>query len=137
MFNADATHCKGGTLYRLTSFDANGHVVPVLQKWSVHNESKEAWKQIAQSARLLYGSKLNDDDVVIISDRDKGLLSGLHEELDRTHSRVCHKHLKDDVLKQCGASQVPIFEKIAFASSDAEFNAAFETANLRLKAFLG
>ena len=54
MFNADATHCKGGTLYRLTSFDANGHVVPVLQKWSVHNESKEAWKQIAQSARLLY-----------------------------------------------------------------------------------
>ena len=69
-----------------------------------------------RSATLLCGSKLNDNDVVIISDRDNGLHKKMHEELDRTLSRACHHHLMADVFKYCGAPAM--FNKILFLRWD-------------------
>lgn len=73
VFNADAAHCNAGTLFRITTFDAAGHVVPVLQIWSAYNESTEMWSRTGEVAKSIYGGKLNDKSVVIVSDRDKEL----------------------------------------------------------------
>jgi hypothetical protein len=137
VFNVDAAHCSQGTLFRLTSFDAAGHVVSALDVWSAFNEAKGPWSEFGDCALRLYGGKLDSSSVAVVSDRDKGLRGGFHDKLVSASSRHCHKHLKADVIKLCGADQGTIFDKIAFATTASSFDAAFAQGNNRLQAMLG
>jgi hypothetical protein len=140
VFNADAAHCqKGGTLFRVTAYDANGNVVVVLTYYTIATESSATWRVVANLLKEIYGENFGNAHTVVISDRDKGLICGFHEVLPEVHSIFCHNHLARDVKGKFGRIYGPIraaaFARLAYATTEAEFKSLWDT-NPALQVFL-
>jgi hypothetical protein len=137
VLQADAAHVAfGGCLLRLVGSDSGRHTVPVLSKWSAQNESTQTWAKLGNEAVQLYGDAINNAAMGAISDRDKGLISGLFGALDRVADTACHTHLKVDVGKHCGPAAVKPFVAMAFAPTVDRFQRLKSKAPLRLLAYL-
>lgn len=137
VLQADAAHVSfGGCLLRLLGTDSGRHTVPVLTKWSAQNESTQIWAKLGNEAVQVYGDEINNATRGAISDRDKGLISGLFGALTLVSDTVCHTHLKADVGKYCGPAAVKAFVAMAFAPTVDRFLRLKSKAPPRLLAYL-
>jgi len=137
LFDIDACHCSNGMLYRIMGKDANRMSVPGLEQWPIHNEASVQWKQVLVILKSIYGVVLDNEDVVFISDEQKGLKTALRSELPKANLFMCQKHLEAEVTTHCGHGASAKFLSLASAKRHEQFNALLDEAPLALTKYLG
>jgi hypothetical protein len=111
----------------------------LIERWDARQESKRTWTATASNANEFHEGRLNVDDDALLSDRDKGLVGGVHDVLDKTHSRSCNKHMGNEIVLKFGAhgpARKMQFQKMAFATTQSQFDSAWKAANADLIAWL-
>lgn len=74
---------------------------------------------------------INQTDVTLVSDRDKGLVAA-DSVLDQTHRAYCCQHIADNIQTSFGLAARKLFWKIAYARSELLFeNALAELEELQ------
>jgi hypothetical protein len=131
-----ACHCKNGILYRAFLKDANRMSVPALEGWSIHNEGTVQWKRFLVKLKAIFGNAIDNEDMVFISDQQKGLERALAEVLPKAPLFMCQKHLGAEVTMHCGQSASAHVLSMANCTRHADFNDLWETAPEKLKKYL-
>lgn len=92
----DGTHLKAkylGILLIAVTLDANFEVVPLAYA-VVISENEDNWCWFLHNLRIAYPEiDADGKNTTIISDRDKGLIEGVHSELDGAIHCLCVHHL--------------------------------------------
>ena len=134
MFGIDAAHMKhrkyNGQLLLFVGRDgANRNLVLACALVPSENKENYLWflENIKQAAGI--NTRLNREENVIISDRDKGIAGALGEALEKVHQTKCFKH----IMRNCRAAmakkrapQLGFHESVAWAACSAETEAEFE-----------
>jgi MULE transposase domain len=103
---ADAAHLKtkeGGNLFTLTVKDANGQLALLAFMLSCRNESLPSWRIFFENVLDAYGDRINQPDVVIVTDGDKGGREALKSVLPNVCQFMCSRHLGANIAKVSGA----------------------------------
>ncbi|KAH7842315.1 hypothetical protein Vadar_003886 [Vaccinium darrowii] len=99
----DGYHLKGeysGQLHTTVGVDANDAMYPMAYS-VVETESKDTWTWFSTLLKMdLKITGANEQQWTFISDRQKGLLSALEEEVPRAEKRHCAKHLLTNFQKR-------------------------------------
>lgn len=109
-------------------FDANERVIPCA--WAlVLTEDEDYWTWFMEFLRdNLLGNPQSRwfNQMVIMSDRDKGLANAIKAVFPRARAAFCCQHIADNVRTRYGISSVSYFWKCARAKTEGKFKAAFE-----------
>ncbi|KAE8233607.1 hypothetical protein CF326_g1353 [Tilletia indica] len=130
----DGTFLKGKVklvLLLAATFDANDSLV-ILAWGLVASESTSSWSWFIRHLKAAF-PRIEAPVITIVSDRDKGLLAAVDEELpDVSHAYCCY-HLAANLKKHHGASTQPLFWRCVYATSESEFNRAMDQIRERCK----
>lgn len=85
----------------LVASDGNNQIVP-LAVAIVRSESDNSWQYFFQHA-VRHMPRLNSSDMVIVSDRCKGLENGVSSNCPDAHHVFCSAHLARNVCQRCDA----------------------------------
>jgi MULE transposase domain/SWIM zinc finger len=128
----DACHCT--SQYRMTLFiavglDGNGQVVPLA--WAIQQgEDYENWKRFFEDLRVTLDhttrsyNLLNDKEVVIMSDREKGLAKACQEVLPSIPHSYCCQHIAANIQSEFGIKARELFWPMAYARTRAQYEDA-------------
>ena len=118
--------------------DAGRHLIPVLNMWSLLNESVESWTEFYQMLHVVYGARLDVPENVTIFDRQKGLESAHEASMKHMGAFNCVKHLEGNVGAAVGQGMVTSFRKLAYAATKEIFISLWERHTPQsLKDYLG
>lgn len=134
-YQIDATwaqHQHFGAVFLLVGQDANNHSV-LLCYGHAGNESAATWKWFLQQSKEALGTNpgghwdiLDNDKVVMLSDRDKGLWKAVSTQLSQAHHFRCLKHLQRNVKGTFGAKKskryMPAVKGMMYALTEGQFN---------------
>ena len=100
---ADACHLNFGkyTLFSCYGITANANMCPVGFAIIFGNENLLSWKEFWKFIIELHPC-LNETDVTIVSDQDKGLFSAITEEVPEAVNFHCSFHRSQNIVKMCG-----------------------------------
>jgi hypothetical protein len=90
----DGTHLKAkylGMLLLAVTLDANSEIV-ILAYAIVNSENEANWRWFLQHLKTAYPG-INTENTTIISDREKGLIEGVRDELYQAIHSLCVRHL--------------------------------------------
>jgi hypothetical protein len=101
---ADACHLNFGkyTLYSCYGITANANMFPVGFAIIFGNENLLSWKAFWKFVVELHPS-VNQRDVTIVTDQDKGLEKAIAEEVTQVTNFHCSFHRSQNIIKMCGA----------------------------------
>jgi hypothetical protein len=101
---ADVCHLNFGkyTLYSCYGITANANMLPVGFAIIFGNENLLSWKAFCKFVVELYPS-VNERDVTIVTDQDKGLEKAIAEEVNQVVNFHCSFHRSQNIIKMCGA----------------------------------
>lgn len=123
----DGTHTRSRcnlTLLLVVRIDAEDRVLP-LAFALVPRENKKWQSWFCEHLALAFESDL-PPEYVIISDRDKGLLSAVESKLLGACHVMCCQHITENIHKKFGRDYKPLFWQIARAQSQSAFNIAVQ-----------
>jgi hypothetical protein len=123
----DGTHTRSRynlTLLLAVRIDAEDRVLP-LAFALVPGENEKWWSWFCEHLALAFESDL-PPEYVIISDRDKGLLSAVESKLLGACHAMCCQHIAENIHKKFGRDYKPLFWQIARAQSQNAFNTAVQ-----------
>ena len=133
LLGLDGTHIKTryqGILLAATGVDANGSLFPLAYA-VVDAENNDNWLWMLQLLRRIIQFNaphfLEDKVLTILSDRQKGLISGVDEVFPASPHGYCLRHLYDNFNKQFKNPELKKFLwQAAEAKSKEDFNAALD-----------
>lgn len=98
VYQADAAHMNFGkyTLYSCYGITANCNAFPVALGIIFGNEDKEGWSRFWTFAKTRHPS-LNQPDVTIITDQQKGSIEAMEEVLPQAVNFFCSYHRKKNI----------------------------------------
>lgn len=107
------------TLLVACTLDGNNEILPLA--WAiVPIEDKDNWAWfLSHMKEWFYG--MDAEEVVIISDRDKGLQSVVSEVFPDAHHSHCCQHLADNIQKHFGLPAQNAFWKAAYVWNEHDF----------------
>ncbi len=112
------------TLLVAVGIDANGHIVPLA--WAVaESENADSWEWFLNHLKwsLL---ELVSEPSTLVSDRDKGLLVAERTLSPQVAIAHCCRHLSENFSERFGRGLLPLFWKIARATTVAQFDGHLE-----------
>ena len=103
---ADACHLNFGkyTLYSCYGITANANMFPVGFVIIFGNENLLGWQSFWKFVIDIHPC-LNQTDVTIVSDQDKGLFSAIAEEVTAAVNFNCSYHRSQNIIKMCGGGK--------------------------------
>ncbi|KAL3686690.1 hypothetical protein R1sor_012999 [Riccia sorocarpa] len=104
-------------LFIATAVDGNSQVVPLAYAVAP-TENYENWRWFIQNLMASIEG-LESRNVIIVSDRQKGLEKAVAEVLPRNFHMHCAHHLKMNVIKHFGAAAVKAFLTLVYMDSQA------------------
>lgn len=120
LFQLDACHGSGFlsqyTLFVIIAFTSNFQIIPLLYVWKCSNESKAAWKDVLQTLTRLYPWFVDNANITISSDRDKGIAGALAEVLPSAKQFFCYSHRIRN-LAPFGKEAVRVFETLVYSKT--------------------
>ena len=117
----DGTHgtsASKGVVLVATALDGAGQIFPVALGFAP-SESNESWRFFVQ--RLAAALGIHDTPLTVISDRCKGIDSGVSEFLPRAAHSFCAFHIRQNMAKY-GKAAAGFVWKIANASTPGQYN---------------
>ena len=104
LFLADACHLNFGkyTLYSCYGVSANANMFPVGFVIIFGNENLLGWKAFWKFVVKVHPC-LNQTDVTIMTDQDKGLETAIAKEVSHAVNFHCSYHRSQNIIKMCGA----------------------------------
>ena len=91
---------EGKSKYSAYGTTANCSMFPIAMGIIFGNENKKGWGMFWKFAVKLHPC-LNNPDITIITDQDKGSISAIQEFVPNAHHFHCSWHRKGNVLKNC------------------------------------
>ena len=134
LFGLDGTHLKHkylGILLAATATDANGQLFPLAYA-VVDAENDVNWLWFLRNLRDIIQANAPDllaqqKTLVILSDRQKGLLEGVEEVFPNSPHGFCMKHLEENFHKQFKNVELKkLLWKAARATTQTAFDSALE-----------
>ncbi len=103
MFMADACHLNFGkyTLFSCYGITANANMSPVAFAILLGNECGYAWKQFWEFVLQVHPS-INREQVLVVTDQDKGRMNAIAKFLDKAGHFHCSWHRRQNIIKKCG-----------------------------------
>ncbi|KAE8183396.1 hypothetical protein CF335_g8335 [Tilletia laevis] len=130
----DGTFLKGKVkmvLLLAATFDANDSLI--ILAWAlVSSESTSSWSWFIKNLKAAF-PRIEKPFTTITSDRDKGLLAAVEDELPEVCHAYCCYHLAANLKKHHGASTQPLFWRCVYATSKQEFDRAMGQLRERCK----
>ncbi|KAL3698659.1 hypothetical protein R1sor_012735 [Riccia sorocarpa] len=106
-------------LFIATTVDGNSHVVPLAYAVAP-TENYENWRWFIQNL-VASIEGLESRNVIIVSDRQKGLEKAVAEVLPRNFHMHCAHHLKMNVIKHFGAAAGKAFLTLVYMDDQASY----------------
>ncbi|CAD6985950.1 unnamed protein product, partial [Tilletia controversa] len=130
----DGTFLKGKVklvLLLAATFDANDSLI--ILAWAlVPSESTSSWTWFIRNLKTAF-PRVESKLMTVVSDRDKGLMAAVDDQLpDVSHAYCCY-HLAANLKKHHGASTQPLFWRCVYAMTKAEFDLAMDQLRVRCK----
>ena len=137
LLGLDGTHLKSkykGILLAATATDANGQLFPLAYAIvSIENDDNWLWflrllrEVVEANAPVFLTSGNQDESLVFLSDRQKGLLEGVERVFPNSPHGFCMKHLEENFQKQFKNVELKkLLWKAARALTKEEFEEALE-----------
>lgn len=133
LLTLDGTYSRAHNTYNLllaSTSDCEGHIV--ILAWAlVKSESTATWSWFCQNLLVALPS-LAFEGVVIVSDRQKGLLNAVGTVLPAAHHGHCAQHLRANIKEAYKAKAVDYFNSMLYAKTEVEFKqhlSALESEN--------
>jgi len=103
---ADACHLHFGkyTLYSCYGITANANMFPIGFAILFGNENLLGWQAFWKFVIEIHPC-LNQTDVTIVTDQDKGLFSAISDEVSLAVNFHCSYHRSQNILKMCGGGK--------------------------------
>jgi hypothetical protein len=95
-------------------------------------ESTDVWVWFLE-ALVEADPRLLTGNIVITSDRAKGLIAAVERVIPRAWHMWCTQHLKRNLIRNCGAQCVPLYKKMAHAGCPSDFHVAPEQMKARYR----
>jgi transposase-like protein len=103
--------------------DADNHAVRLA--WGiVESESEASWRMFLSNIKTAM-PEINEPEVTIMSDRDKGLKAA-DDELGQTNRAYCTQHLKGNIQKNFGLAATKSFGTLGAAKTNDEYRTEFD-----------
>ncbi|XP_010436569.1 PREDICTED: uncharacterized protein LOC104720348 [Camelina sativa] len=115
-----------GQLLVAVGRDANNQFYPVA--WAVvQTENFDAWLWFIKKLKVDLTLE-NGDGFTLISDRQKGLLNAVDQELPKVEHRICARHICGNLRRVYPGKDLPkkLFWTVAKSFNEAEYNRAIE-----------
>jgi len=149
LIDQDAAHTgeAGGHLFRAYMQDPNGHALPLLNMWSLTNETSDSWVAFQELlAQCFEGEIIGEDDKVFdflndpstcfLTDQQKGLLVSQATVFPNAGKAACFKHFQADMVTALGHKHIREFDELAFCTREDEFDALWAAADPALQVYL-
>lgn len=112
------------TLYLATALDANQTII-ILAYGLAPSKNPEEWDRFLKLLREAI-PKLEQANMVFVSDREKGLLDGIDDIFPRGHHCYCIWHMGQNIKKKFGEDVRKKFDGLVYAGSIEQYNRRFE-----------
>ena len=110
-----------------TGIDANDHALSL--SWAiVPTENEEWWNWFCIFLRDAF-EPMSEPSFVFMSDREKGISSGILEVFPSAFSGKCCQHIADNIQQRYGIKCRPLFWKCAYARTNVEFKVFYYYKN--------
>ena len=118
----DGTFCTGQyrmTLLVISTLDGNGQIIPIA--WCLCcGENKKNWCWFLRGIKpFLLG--MNEDDAVVISDRDKGLAGAVPKVFPHAAHGHCVFHIGQNVRNEYGTKLEALARSAAYSKTETSF----------------
>ena len=128
----DACHCdNGGLLFRAFTKDAAQHLVPLLQTFTIENETEPSWSAFLHELCKLY-PPAKTANITFLADMHPAISASLRSVTPEANRRKCYDHLKTSVVANAGIAMVGVFEEAAYAPTKEKYDAAMKNASPKL-----
>ncbi|KAH0610214.1 uncharacterized protein H6S33_011741 [Morchella sextelata] len=112
------------TILLAVSIDGDNH--GCILAWAlVEGENEESWRFFLLNLKAAI-LEINQPNVTVMSDRDKGLSIATDNVLDRSRRAFCTQHISDNVYKTFRSTARILFKRIAASYTKEEFNERLE-----------
>ena len=148
LVDQDAAHTsEGGHLFRSYMQDPNGHALPLLNGWSLANETSDSWVDHQDKLSECYEGLitgeddkgfdfLNDPSTCFLSDLQKGLRISQDTLFPNAGKAACYKHFQADLVTALGHKYLREFDELAFCTREDQFDALWAAADPVLQVYL-